>query len=81
MAADAFEKVKDIIVELLEVEPGKVTRDARFREDLGADSLDLVELIMEFEEQFGGAISDDEAQQIKTVGQAVDYVEQRIAAG
>jgi acyl carrier protein len=81
MAATAFERIKDIIVDLLEVDPDKVTRDARFREDLEADSLDLVELIMEFEEQFGGTISDDDAQQIKTVGQAVDYLEQRMAAG
>jgi acyl carrier protein len=79
--ADVFEQVKDIIVDLLGVEPEKVTRDARFSEDLGADSLDLVELIMEFEERFGGIISDEEAQQIKTVGQAVDYAEQRLAAG
>lgn len=79
--ADAFEQVKKIIVDLLGVEPEKVTRDARFREDLEADSLDLVELIMEFEEQFGGAISDEEAQQIRTVGQAVDYVAKRMTAG
>ena len=81
MAADTFEKIRDIVVDLLEAEPDKVTRDARFREDLEADSLDLVELIMEFEEQFGATISDDDAQQIKTVGQAVDYIEQRMAAG
>ena len=80
MAADAFEKIKGIIVDLLGVEPDKVTREARFREDLGADSLDLVELIMEFEEQFGGTISDDAAQQIRTVGQAVDYIEQGMMA-
>ena len=76
-----FCKIRDIVVDLLEAEPDKVTRDARFREDLEADSLDLVELIMEFEEQFGATISDDDAQQIKTVGQAVDYIEQRMAAG
>ena len=81
MAADTFEKIRDIVVDLLEAEPDKVTRDARFREDLEADSLDLVELIMEFEEQFGATISDDDAQQIKTVGHAVDYVEQRMTAG
>ena len=79
--ADAFEQVKKIVVDLLGVEPGKVTPDARFREDLGADSLDLVELIMEFEEKFGGTISDEDAQQITTVGAAVAYVEQRMAAG
>lgn len=77
---DAFEKVKDIIVEQLGVDPEKVTRDARFREDLEADSLDLVELIMAFEDEYGGEISDEEAQQLKTVGQAVDYLEARLAA-
>ena len=77
--ADAFERVKKIVVDLLGVEPDKVTPDARFREDLGADSLDLVELIMEFEEKFGGTISDEDAQQIRTVGGAVDYVEKRMA--
>jgi len=76
--ADAFERVKKIVVDLLGVEPDKVSPDARFREDLGADSLDLVELIMEFEEKFGGTISDEDAQQIRTVGQAVDYVEKRM---
>jgi acyl carrier protein len=79
--ADTFEQVKKIIVDLLGVDPDKVTREARFREDLGADSLDLVELIMEFEERFGGTIPDEDAQQIKTVGQAVDYVGQRLATG
>jgi acyl carrier protein len=79
--ADTFEQVKKIIVDLLGVEADKVTPDASFREDLGADSLDLVELIMEFEEQFGATISDEDAQQIKTVGQAVDYVEKRMVAG
>jgi len=78
--ADTFEQVKKIIVELLGVEPDKVTREARFREDLEADSLDLVELIMAFEEEFGGEISDDEAQQIKTVGDALNYIEQRMLA-
>jgi len=78
--ADAFEQVKKIIVDLLGVEPDKVTPDARFREDLEADSLDLVELIMEFEEQFGETISDEDAQQLTTVGQVVDYVEQHMAA-
>ena len=79
--ADTFEQIKKIIVDLLGVEAAKVTPDASFREDLGADSLDLVELIMEFEEQFGATISDEDAQQIKTVGQAVDYVEKRMTTG
>ena len=71
---DAFERVKAIIVQQLGVDPDKVVREARFREDLEADSLDLVELIMEFEEKFGGEISDDEAQKITTVGEAVTYL-------
>jgi len=78
---DAFEKVKAIIVEQLGVDPEQVAMEARFREDLEADSLDLVELIMAFEDEFGGEISDEEAQEIKTVGQAVKYLEMRIEAG
>jgi acyl carrier protein len=71
---EVFEKIKAIIEELLGSDPEKITLEARFREDLEADSLDLVELIMRFEDEFGGEISDEEAQQIKTVGQAVDYL-------
>jgi acyl carrier protein len=71
---EVFEKVKEIIVDRLGVDGTKVTIEARFREDLEADSLDLVELIMEFEDRFGGEISDEDAQAIKTVGQAVDYL-------
>jgi acyl carrier protein len=76
--SDTVERVTAIIVELLGVEPDKITPEARFREDLEADSLDLVELIMEFEQQFGGEISDEEAQKIETVGQAVEYIETRM---
>ena len=68
------EKVKSIIVELLGAEEEKVVDDASFREDLEADSLDLVELIMAFEEEFGTEISDDDAQTITTVGKAIEYV-------
>ncbi|GAB4453797.1 MAG: acyl carrier protein [Anaerolineae bacterium] len=70
-------KITDIVVELLGVDADKVTPDARFREDLEADSLDLVELIMAFEDEFGGEISDEEAQKITTVGEAVEYIQQR----
>lgn len=71
---EIFAKVKGLIVEQLGVDEDKVTLEANFREDLEADSLDLVELIMAFEEEFGGEISDEEAQEITTVGQAVDYL-------
>lgn len=74
-----FERVQKIIVELLGVDTSKVTMEARFREDLEADSLDLVELIMAFEEEFGGEISDEDAQKITTVGQAVEYLEAHLA--
>lgn len=70
-----FDEVKEIIVDLLNVDPDKVKPEARFREDLEADSLDLVELIMAFEDKFGGEISDDDAQKITTVGEAVKYID------
>jgi len=76
--ATTEERVREIIVELLDVDAEKVTLDARFREDLEADSLDLVELIMKIEEEFGGDISDEEAQKITTVGEAVSYIETRM---
>ncbi len=78
--ADTFEDVKEIIVELLGVDEAKVTPEAKFREDLEADSLDLVELIMAFEEKFGGEISDEDAQTITTVGEAVRYIEEHLKA-
>ena len=76
--ASTFERVRDIIVELLGVEPDEVKVDSRFREDLKADSLDLVELIMAIEEEFGGEISDEEAQKITTVTEAVNYIDTRM---
>jgi acyl carrier protein len=73
--ADTYTEIKAIIVELLGVDEEKITAEARFREDLEADSLDLVELIMAFEDKFGGEISDEDAQKITTVGEAVKYVD------
>jgi acyl carrier protein len=71
---EVFAKVKEIIVEQLGADEDDVTLGASFRDDLEADSLDLVELIMAFEEEFGGEISDEEAQKITTVGEAVNYL-------
>ena len=73
--ADTFSELKGIVVDLLGADESKVTMDARFREDLEADSLDLVELIMAFEDKFGAEISDDAAQKITTVGEAVRYID------
>jgi acyl carrier protein len=72
--SDTLERVRTIVVDLLGVDPDQVTMEAKFREDLEADSLDLVELIMALEEEFEGTISDEEAQQIKTVAEVVEYV-------
>jgi acyl carrier protein len=74
MSEDVNARITVIIVDLLGVDEEQVVPEARFREDLEADSLDLVELIMAFEEEFGGEISDDEAQKITTVGEAVTYI-------
>lgn len=76
--SDTYTDIKDIIVDILGVDEDKVTLDARFREDLEADSLDLVELIMAFEDKFGGEISDEDAQKISTVGEAVSYIDERM---
>lgn len=72
--ASIEDRVKNIVVDLLGVDDDRVVPAARFREDLEADSLDLVELIMAFEEEFGGEITDEDAQQITTVGQAAEYI-------
>ena len=76
--AVTFERVRKIIVDLLGVEEDQVTMDARFREDMEADSLDLVELIMALEEEFDGQISDEDAQKITTVGEVVTYVDENM---
>lgn len=73
--SSVLERVTGIVVDVLGVEESRISPEARFREDLEADSLDLVELIMQFEEAFGGEISDEDAQKIETVGQAVEYIQ------
>ena len=73
--SEVAEKVKAIIVDKLGVEASEVTPEASFTNDLGADSLDTVELIMEFEKEFGITIPDDQAEKIATVGDAVAYIE------
>ena len=70
-----FDKVKEVIIDKLGVEEDSIKSEAHFVNDLGADSLDTVELIMEFEEEFGIEIHDEDAENITTVGKAVDYIE------
>ncbi|MEW6047650.1 MAG: acyl carrier protein [Bacillota bacterium] len=77
MDGSIFEKVKSIIVEQLSVDESEVTPEASFVDDLGADSLDIVELIMAFEEAFGLEIPDEDAEKIVTVGDAVKYIQSR----
>jgi acyl carrier protein len=73
--ASIEERVTAIVVDVLGVDEGRVTPDASFRDDLEADSLDLVELIMQFEEEFESEISDEDAQKIETVGQIIAYIQ------
>lgn len=70
-----IDKIKDIIVDKLGIDEDKVTRDASFKDDLGADSLDIAELVMELEDEFDMEIPDEEAEKIVTVGDALDYIE------
>jgi acyl carrier protein len=76
--SEIAQKVKQIIIEKLGVEESEVTPEASFTNDLGADSLDTVELIMEFEKEFNISIPDDQAENISTVGQAISYLEQNV---
>ncbi len=73
-----FERVSKVVVDRLGVEESDVTEDASFRDDLDADSLDVVELVMELEEEFDTEISDEDAEQIVTVGDAVKYIEENL---
>jgi acyl carrier protein len=77
MADSTESKVREIIINELGVEPEKVTMEASFVEDLGADSLDTVELVMAFEEEFGIEIPDEDAEKLQTVGDAVEYVKEK----
>ena len=77
MADNVEAKVREIIINELGVEPEKVTSEASFVEDLGADSLDTVELVMAFEEEFGMEIPDEEAEQLQTVGDAIRYISEK----
>ncbi|HLR53255.1 MAG TPA: acyl carrier protein [Pseudogracilibacillus sp.] len=75
--ADVFDSVKEIIVEQLDVEESQITMEASFRDDLEADSLDVVELVMELEDEFDLEIADEEAENINTVGDAVNFIKDR----
>lgn len=76
---DILDKVKAVVVEKLGVDADKVTPEARFIEDLGADSLDIVELVMGLEDEFGLEISDEEAENIRTVGDAIKFIQEKVA--
>jgi acyl carrier protein len=76
----SFDRIKKVVVDQLDVNPDEVTPEASFMDDLGADSLDVVELVMGFEEEFDVEIPDEDAEKIKTVGQAVQYIEEKSKA-
>ena len=77
--SDTLERVRKIVIDHLDADPDKVTENASFIEDLGADSLDTVELVMAFEEEFGVEIPDDAADSILTVGDAVKFIDEKLA--
>tara|TARA_S200000501_G_scaffold228085_1_gene213884 strand:+ start:6359 stop:6595 length:237 start_codon:yes stop_codon:yes gene_type:complete len=76
--SDNLTRIKEIIIDKLGIEENKITTEARFIEDLGADSLDTVELIMQFEEEFDIEISDEDAEKLNTVGSSVDYINEKL---
>jgi acyl carrier protein len=79
MSNDIFERVKKVTVEELDVKAEEVSMESSFTDDLGADSLDVVELVMAFEDEFGINIPDEEVGEIKTVGNAVDYISKKVS--
>ena len=76
--SEHYDKVKEIIIDKLGVEDSKITLESKFIDDLGADSLDTVELIMQFEEEFGIEIPDEEAENLLSVSQAVDFISNKL---
>ena len=77
--SEHFDKVKEVIIDKLGVEESKISMEAKFIDDLGADSLDTVELIMQFEEEFNIEIPDEDAETLTTVGEAVEYIKKKLA--
>ena len=76
--SEHYDKIKEVIIDKLGVEDSKITMEAKFVDDLGADSLDTVELIMQFEEEFNIEIPDDDAENLMSVGQAVEYISAKL---
>tara|TARA_Y100000590_G_C15742911_1_gene1020922 strand:- start:3312 stop:3548 length:237 start_codon:yes stop_codon:yes gene_type:complete len=76
--SEHYDKIKEVIIDKLGVEDSKITMEAKFIDDLGADSLDTVELIMQFEEEFNIEIPDDDAENLMSVGQAVEYISAKL---